>query len=211
MQLGQAIFIGGIAALFSAGCSRSVESPPVRKVPPSLTPQTMELAAEKGKQIVADAFQLLSSNLQNAIQQGGISNALPYCSVAAQPLTRSVGEPKGVTVRRFTHKPRNPQGKANEMEMAVLAHWQRLLPTTNAPAALATNISPGKVTFFAPIVLSQPLCLNCHGQPGKDISPEHVALIDKLYPQDQAKGFEMGDLRGGWRVDFPIETIDESR
>ena len=71
------------------------------------------------------------------------------------------------------------------------------------------DAAPGQVSFFAPIILSNELCLKCHGEPGKDIAPEHAALIDELYTEDQAKGFKLGQLRGAWRVDFPMAAFDQ--
>lgn len=61
----------------------------------------------------------------------------------------------------------------------------------------------GSRAFLAPIVLGNPLCLQCHGAPGKDITAETLAAIQKLYPDDKATGFQPGDLRGLWRVTFP--------
>jgi hypothetical protein len=97
------------------------------------------------------------------------------------------------------------------VELAVLRHFQDSLPASNTPSPLVTNIVPGKVTFFAPIVLNQPLCLKCHGEPGRDIRPEDLAIINRLYPQDQAKGFKLGELRGAWRVDFPLEALQSQK
>ena len=55
----------------------------------------------------------------------------------------------------------------------------------------------------APILLAAPVCLQCHGSPEKDIAPATMAAIKKLYPEDKATGFQLGDLRGLWRVTFP--------
>jgi len=35
-------------------------------------------------------------------------------------------------------------------------------------------------------------------------------LLHTLYPQDQAIGFKLGDLRGTWRVDFPRSALGRS-
>ena len=43
------------------------------------------------------------------------------------------------------------------------------------------------------------MCLNCHG---KDIDREVVARIDALYPEDRARGYAVGDLRGVFWVEF---------
>jgi hypothetical protein len=61
----------------------------------------------------------------------------------------------------------------------------------------------GGAVFYAPIVITTNLCLQCHGVPDVDLRPEMQPLIAQLYPQDEATGFQLGDLRGLWRVDFP--------
>lgn len=194
------------------GCSRQ-ESPqsskPNEPQGQRLTADVVNSARQQGQQIVGETFQLLSTNLANAIRQGGVSNALPFCSAAALPLTRSLAEQQGVTVRRFSHRPRNPQGKADAFELQILQIFEQAILSSRSPEPIITNLVPGKVTFLAPIVLSQPLCLQCHGKPGSDIAPGHLALIDRLYPQDQARGFSLGELRGGWRVEFPFERLSQ--
>jgi hypothetical protein len=156
-----------------------------------------------------ETFNLLSSNLQSAIQQGGVSKALPFCSLAASPLTAGMAGKHGVTLRRVTHKARNPAGKADAVELGILQQFRDALVATptNPPPPIVTNLTDGTATFFAPIVLNNELCLKCHGEPGKDIHPENVAVIQRLYPQDEATGFKLGELRGAWRIDFPLATL----
>jgi hypothetical protein len=67
---------------------------------------------------------------------------------------------------------------------------------------LPSDAANGRATFYSPIVITNPLCLQCHGIPGTDLAPSTVALLQQLYPRDEATGFKLGDLRGLWRVDF---------
>jgi hypothetical protein len=46
----------------------------------------------------------------------------------------------------------------------------------------------------------QPLCVACHG---KFLAPDVAAIIEEAYPEDQATGFEVGDLRGVFWVEYP--------
>ena len=46
----------------------------------------------------------------------------------------------------------------------------------------------------------QPLCLNCHGV---ELAPDVAGRIAELYPEDRATGFEAGELRGVFWVEFP--------
>ena len=40
----------------------------------------------------------------------------------------------------------------------------------------------------------------CLGYHGENIKPELLHLLDKHYPQDQARGFREGDLRGAFTL-----------
>lgn len=193
-----------------AGCSEAPEaSPPAPRIA-SLSAEVRSAAVQRGKAVVAETFSLLSSNLQSAIQQGGISNALPFCSLAASPLTAGMAGKHGVTIRRVTHKARNPAGQADATELAILQQFEAALPAataTNPPPPIVTNFTANTATFFTPIVLNHELCLKCHGEPGKNIATENIAVIQRLYPQDRATGFKLGDLRGAWRIDFPLSSL----
>lgn len=195
--------------LMLVGCSKTRE--PKSTPPTAPSPEAQNAALQRGKAIAAETFSLLSSNLQTAIQQGGVSNALPFCSLAASPLTSGMAGKHGVTIRRVTHKPRNPAGRADTTELAILNHFEAALTGANAPPPLVTNRTENTVTFFAPIILNNELCLKCHGEPGKDISAENIALIRRLYPQDEAIGFKLGQLRGAWRIDIPLASLPRAQ
>jgi hypothetical protein len=193
------------------GCSKPASSSP-EKTPAATapTPEQTEIALRRGRAIAAETFGLLRTNLQTAIQAGGISNALPFCSLAASPLTASMAEKHGVTLRRITHKARQPSSKANAPEQTVLYEFESLMTPasiTHPPPPVVTNLAPGTLTFFAPIVIGVDLCLKCHGEPGADIAPTDLEVIRKLYPQDEATGFKLGQLRGAWRIDFPVPSL----
>lgn len=202
------LMLGLVVAV--AGCSGPTEPVPPPEPVAALSPEHRQLAVARGQAVVAETFGLLSSNLLGAIQTGGISNALPFCSAAAKPLASSVATRRGVLIRRFTHKPRNPAGRADAVEAEVLNGFESLMAasgTTNPPPPWATNLVAGQATFFAPIVLNRELCLKCHGDPDKDIAPGDLAIIRRLYPADEATGFRLGQLRGAWRIDIPLAGL----
>jgi hypothetical protein len=195
------------------GCSKPPAASETVAPPPPLSAEVQQATIQRGKTIAAETFSLLSSNLQSAIQSGGISNALPFCSLAASPLTAGMAEKHGVSLRRVTHKARNPSDKADAAELAILKSFETALAAGNSPnppPPLATNLVTGQATFFAPIVLGNELCLKCHGEPGKDISAVDLAIIEQHYPQDEATGFKLGQLRGAWRIDFPLAALTSS-
>jgi hypothetical protein len=178
--------------------------------PAPLEPGIQAAAVARGKTIAAETFSLLSSNLQSAMASGGVTNALPYCSLASSPLTASIADQHGVTLRRISHRPRNPAARADADEKGVIDDFQDQLHADGSPRAFATNLMVDQATFFAPIVLNNELCLGCHGRAGRDIDSETLAILQKLYPQDEATGFALGELRGAWRIDIPLSALAES-
>lgn len=177
-------------------------------VAPALAQSDVEKRArERGQAVVLEAFGLLSSNLTAALNRGGVSNALQFCSVQATPLTASIAGTNAFTVRRLSHRARNPLNKAGAAELAILDDFRASLALGKPALPKVHTNELGGATFFAPIVLNNPLCLSCHGRPGQDIKPPDLALLQKLYPNDEATGFTIGELRGLWRVDFQAEAL----
>lgn len=217
------VLVLAVGAIVLGGCSdtppagREADSPsatplatPTSTPTPPLLPEQRALAVTKGQAIATETFGLLSSNLMTAIQSGGVSNALPFCSLAASPLTAGIAARHGVTLRRVSLRPRNPAGRADSLEQAVIRSFEAALATsasTNPPAPWVTNVIEGTVTYLAPILLSRELCLKCHGEPGRDIAESDLAVIRRLYPADEATGFRLGQVRGAWRIDLPLARL----
>jgi hypothetical protein len=140
--------------------------------------QTMPNAAIEGPKIIAEAFAKLSGALGEAIAKGGPASALSVCSEKA------------------------PQIAADDAKTAVLATFAEAMAKQEAPKPQVITNADGTRSFLSPVVLGNPLCLQCNGTPNQDIAPVTLAEIQKLYPDDKATGFKIGDLRGLWRVTF---------
>ena len=198
---------GSLGVMFAALAADS-ETPlaPASTVAPAM--ESLEAQArQRGRAIVSQAFSLLSTNLATALRDGGATNAIPYCSMEATPLTRAVAETNKVVLRRATHKPRNPSNRATPEEVRLLRRFQEdVIAQRTPPAVVQTNAS-GTISFFAPIVINNPLCLNCHGERNTEVKPETLEVLARLYPKDEAVGFKLNDLRGLWRIDFRAEDL----
>ena len=167
----------------------------------STSVDTSAVVAE-GQSITADAFQTLSSNLMGAMQEGGFEYALQFCKVEALPLTDSLSTHYGVDLRRATHRPRNPINRADSLEMETIRHYIAQINNQEQPAPVVHR-SDDQLIYHAPIVINNGMCLNCHGDTGSEIQQERLEMIRNLYPNDEATGFDMGDLRGIWSIEFP--------
>lgn len=200
-----------LAVTLLAGCSKPAEEPMAEQRPVGLSAEQQEVVLRRGRAIAMETFDLLRTNLQTAIQAGGITNALPFCSLAASPLTAGMAAKHGVTLRRVTDKARNPSGKADLVEGTFLRGFEAALADAHGapppPPPVVTNLTPSVATFFAPILINHELCLKCHGEPGRDIAAGDHAVIQQLYPLDAAVGYTLGQLRGAWRIDFPLTSL----
>ncbi|MDZ7681013.1 MAG: DUF3365 domain-containing protein [Fodinibius sp.] len=168
------------------------------------------LVVNEGQKIAKETFQTLSSNLQNAMQEGGVEYALEFCNVEAMPLTDSLSSHHDVSIRRASHKPRNPYNTADSLEAKTINQYIDKLEKGDNLQPI-TYADENRITFHAPITITNSLCLNCHGKVNEDIAKDDLATIQDLYPNDQATGFSMGDLRGIWTIRFPASHFDSTQ
>lgn len=165
-------------------------------------------AMKWGEEISLEAQKQLMGTLQKAIEEKGVSGAVEFCNVQALPILQEVSDQYGVTVRRASNKYRNPADKPLKEEKEILEAYEYneqngIKNTTNLQ-----KIKGGSVLLFSKaITIPGALCLNCHGEPGKDIPEEALQKIDRLYPEDKAKGHAIGDLRGMWSIAIPQKEV----
>lgn len=197
----------GIAALFACNetsDTNAKQSPPgIGSAPqaPLVEDDREKLQAwlDRGEAMVQVAFDSLRTRLSAAIAKGGAPYAVAYCQVSADDILASARSGRE-DIRRTSLKYRNPDNAANEQERMVLKGMQKeILAGREASAQLL--VQNGQAHYYQPILV-QALCLNCHGHVESDISAETLERIDSLYPEDRARGYAVGDLRGMWHIAF---------
>lgn len=169
--------------------------------------QIVNEAFEQGRFLSQTAQQSLLATLQAAIAREGIEGAIQYCNLQANPLMDSLSEVHNATISRTSLQLRNPANAPSELEQQLLEAYQY-----NAEEGLplednVQGIDQQYLLYTKPIVLGNELCLNCHGEAGKDIRPETLQQIDSLYPNDQARGYSKGEVRGMWSIRFRKKDI----
>ncbi len=152
-----------------------------------------------GDSLTATADSLLRRTLARELAAGGVARAMRFCRPETyRPVDSLVGVLKA-SARRVSARPRNP---------AALA----ALPAAEMqPDTLRTIRRPSQEVFFyqRPIVLSNQICLRCHGEVGKDIAKADYALIKAKYPQDQATGYHLGQAMGAWQISLQRPGVAE--
>ena len=148
----------------------------------------------RGPELLAPLKKDLKEALVAGMQDGPL-NAVSVCKDQAPAIAASLSV-DGVEMGRASHKLRNPANAAPDWVDPVL---QSYLADNADRAPAIVSLSDGREGYVEPILL-QPLCVTCHG---KTLPPNLAARISDEYPEDQATGFEVGDLRGVFWVEYP--------
>ena len=192
------LIFGTLIALVCWDCTNSEQH--TQEVP-SLTAEQKEVYLDRGKQIAASTFTALSQQLQKAVKEGGIPNAIQYCNLAAYPITDSLSQAKKAVIRRTSLKNRNQKNKATKEEQTILEGLAKKAANGQALKPIIKSIDGKKIAFYAPININD-FCLNCHGKLGETLTDKNYQLIKNYYPEDKAIGYVSGELRGMWSIQF---------
>lgn len=139
----------------------------------------------------------LKGELQTAMKAGGPMQALDVCHTRATEIADKVNAEQGATVSRTSLKVRNPNNAPTEWQTAVLNDFETRKAAGEDPEKLAyAKVVDGEYRFMKAIPTAA-VCTNCHGA---ELKPEVEAKILELYPDDKARGFKEGDLRGAFVV-----------
>jgi hypothetical protein len=176
-------FVCGLAI----GCSAQADD----------TQQYAGEAREIAKQFVG----ALKGELQAAMKQGGPLAAISFCNVRAPQISSQVSADVGWDVGRTSLKLRNPKNAPDAWEMDVLERFEaRKAAGEDLKTMEYAEIveSDGRKSFrYMKAIPTSELCLTCHGS---EIPAEVAAKLDQLYPEDAARGYKEGDLRGAFAL-----------
>ncbi|WP_410474149.1 DUF3365 domain-containing protein [Guyparkeria sp. TX1] len=146
----------------------------------------------------------LKGELQAAMKEGGPMAAVQVCNERAPEITADMSAESGYTLRRTSLKPRATE--PTDWERVVLEDFEARkaagAPVDEIAWHEVKEVDGEKQLRFMKAIATEGVCLTCHGQ---DVDPKLKAEIDRLYPDDQATGFEEGDIRGAFSVTAALE------
>ncbi|WP_205663316.1 Tll0287-like domain-containing protein [Alteromonas facilis] len=156
----------------------------------------------EAKQKVSVFASTLKQALMHAVKTGGLTMAVDVCHQQAPAIAQSLST-DGWTVGRTSLKARNPDNRPDTWESAVLTMFEnQRLQGEPAGDLVAKSADENSFRFMKAIPTGE-LCVSCHGS---SIESNLKATIDSLYPQDQATGFKVGDIRGAFTVTKSLQT-----
>jgi hypothetical protein len=153
---------------------------------------------ELGKKYAMRTKSVLGKNLLSAIKSRGTEHALSFCNTAAYPLTDSMARVLDVEIKRVSDKPRNPENAANKDQLAYIRNAKEQLKAGQDISPRMQEVNDKMVGYY-PIMTNQ-MCLQCHGEPEKDIKTATLTKVNELYPDDKAINYGPNELRGIWVV-----------
>jgi cytochrome c553 len=158
---------------------------------------------EKGLAYANNTKKVLGKNLMGTIQKKGTVAALSFCNERAYPLTDSLANVYNAEIRRVSDQPRNPNNKASTSELEHIKSFKNAIASGEKYDPIVVE-GEEKINFYYPIVTNS-MCLQCHGKIEADIQPEVVNILKSKYPNDKAVGYTTNEVRGIWSIAFDKE------
>jgi len=156
---------------------------------------------DKAKAAIQDFAGTLKGELEKAMKEGGPLNAINVCNKTAPALTDMKSQEHGLKLSRVSLKNRNTGNAPDAWEQGVLAKFEERKAAGEDVQAMAysevVEMDGRKQFRFMKAIPTGEVCLKCHGEA---IDEKVAAKLDELYPDDKARGFKLGDIRGAFSV-----------
>ncbi|MBZ0070589.1 MAG: DUF3365 domain-containing protein [Thiohalobacteraceae bacterium] len=171
------------------------------------TETSIQARAQASRAAIQNFAQSLQGELQAAMKAGGPVNAISVCQEQAPAIAASISDIQGWEVARTSLKPRNPGNAADAWERGVLESFEERRAAGEDVAKMehfevVENNGAQEFRYMKAIgIPANAPCLACHGT---KIAPEVSAKLKALYPDDQAVGYNAGDIRGAFTVRQPM-------
>jgi hypothetical protein len=162
---------------------------------------------EKSRELSMQLGKELKGELGAAIEKGGPVAAIDVCHTRAPAIAARLSAESGATVGRTALKVRNAANAPDDVQRAVLEQFAGDMAAGRVEgpleAAFEIKREGGIERHYLRAIPTEALCLTCHGEA---LAPELAAAIARDYPDDQATGFKLGELRGAFRVVWPAAS-----
>lgn len=170
-----------------------VAAPLQAEVSPDDVAQARAIAKELGGRLQAEVKQ--------AVASGGPEAAIEVCHSKAPAIAAELGTKHGWSVGRTSLKIRNPANAPDAWEQAMLEKFAARKAAGEDPKGLevaeVVQTAAGSELRYMKAIPTAGLCLNCHGA---EVPPGVESKLQAYYPEDQARGYQVGDLRGAFTL-----------
>lgn len=173
---------------------------------PAAAPPEMTAEVKTSRAVAQQFSATLKEALQQAVKNGGPVNGIMVCHDQAGQIADKLSQEKGMLIGRTSLKVRNPDHAPDNWELAVLKQFEARKaqgePADKLEFFAVIDDDQGQKTFrYMKAIPTVAICLPCHGE---TIPAEVDAKLRELYPNDKARGFKEGDLRGAFTLAKPL-------
>lgn len=169
---------------------------------------TKKYVAES-KAVIKDFSRQLKGELGKSMKAGGPVATIDICNKTAPSIAKALSEKYNMKVARTSLKTRNSTNAPDMWEEVVLKKFEKRRAAGESPKDMAyfeIVEKNGQKNFrFMKAIGMPPLtkmpCLKCHGE---NLNSKITAKLDKLYPDDKARGYKPGQIRGAFTITKPL-------
>ncbi len=165
----------------------------------------LEARAAASRAVTQDFMKTLKGELQQAIKKGGPDYAIAVCQDKAPEIADDFSEQKDWQVGRTSLRTRNPDNAPDDWERDVLKTFEKQLAEGQDPKKMehyeVVQRDDTQVFRYMKAIPTGEVCLACHGE---QVGGAVAARLEELYPEDEATGYEVGDIRGAFTITQPM-------
>ena len=141
----------------------------------------------------------LKPELKKGLTKGGPSHAIEVCHTKAPKIAFDLSQKTGWQINRVSLKPRGAKATPDQWETKVLNQFNSWLtegkPIKTMHYSETIEHNGQKQFRFMKAIPTGKVCLKCHGT---TLAKETKETLQKLYPDDKATGFSLGQIRGAF-------------
>lgn len=162
----------------------------------------------RAEKAIADFQGALKTELMTAMTKGGPEAAVNICNEKAPQIALTLSDKHNLELRRTSLRLRNPGNKPSAEEKEALEDFERRKNQGESISALKAVLQTNEGLRYMKAIPMQGMCAACHGS---KIEPKLYQKIKTYYPDDNATGYEDGDIRGAFSVLLQAESSSSDK
>lgn len=155
----------------------------------------------QARQLIKQFGSSLKGELISTMKKEGPVKAIEICNLRAPQIAAEVAAHSGWEVGRSSLRLRSADNQPDAWEMKVLKGFEARKDAGEDPGSIdysETVQMNGQKTFrYMKAIPTEKACLTCHGT---TVDPAIESRLQDLYPNDQARGYKEGDIRGAFTL-----------
>jgi hypothetical protein len=170
----------------------------------ALAEEAAEPAAleQQARELVMQFVGRLKPELRDAMADGGPTHAIEVCASEAPKIADALSAESGWSVRRVSLRARNAsRATPDDLERRVLEEFDRRQSAGEAAQTIQFSATSGDRYRYMQAQGTEGVCLVCHGD---SPAPAVDNMLQKYYPDDEATGYKLGQVRGAISLSHPL-------